>query len=359
MKWRRSMPDFYISVIVPCYNVEKYVARCIKSLMIQTIGYQNLQIILVNDASTDSTLVVLKEFENLFPDNIMVITYDENIRQGGARNIGMRYATGKYIGFVDSDDWIEPSMYKELYDKMESGDYDVVRCKLMHDSSESLSLFVVPSERCENQELVFEEKNGFYWAEPPKNKRGINGVFGGVYTGLYRRDFLISHNLFFPERCAYEDNYWGALLKLYVHKMYIIDIPYYHYYRNVDSTVRMRNSARHLDRLDVQEKLLEEYEKLGIMKYYYSEILNECIVLYYLNTLFLFFERFDECPSVDLYNRMSGTIYTYFEDWKKWVDMDLKSGPHELLLWWLDKYPRCNQESFNLLRDEYLNMIKP
>lgn len=102
---------YIISAIIPCYNVEKYIDRCLSSVVQQSIGMEHMQIILVNDASTDNTLEKLLLWETRYSDNILVITYEQNIRQGGARNIGLNYATGDYIGFVDSDDWIEPDMY--------------------------------------------------------------------------------------------------------------------------------------------------------------------------------------------------------------------------------------------------------
>jgi glycosyltransferase involved in cell wall biosynthesis len=106
---------FKISVIIPCYNVEAYIDRCLESVMSQTIGLEHLEVIAVNDASTDRTLEKLYQWERRFPENIMVITYEKNIRQGGARNIGLQYASGEYIGFVDADDWIDSAMYQKLF----------------------------------------------------------------------------------------------------------------------------------------------------------------------------------------------------------------------------------------------------
>jgi glycosyltransferase involved in cell wall biosynthesis len=83
--------------------------------MSQTIGLEHLEVIAVNDASTDRTLEKLYQWERRFPENIMVITYEKNIRQGGARNIGLQYASGEYIGFVDADDWIDSAMYQKLF----------------------------------------------------------------------------------------------------------------------------------------------------------------------------------------------------------------------------------------------------
>jgi len=101
-------------------------------LVNQTIGIEHLQIILVNDASTDMTYEHMLKWEKKYPDSIMVVTYEENLRQGGARNVGMQYASAGYIGFVDSDDWVELDMYELLYDIISKEDYDVVRGKTIY-----------------------------------------------------------------------------------------------------------------------------------------------------------------------------------------------------------------------------------
>lgn len=119
-----------ISIIVPCYNVEKYVGKCIESLLAQTIGRDKLELIFINDASTDGTLRILKAYERMDPEHICVITYDENIKQGGARNVGLSYATGNYIGFVDADDWIEPDMYERLLTMVKKYNCDMVCCDM-------------------------------------------------------------------------------------------------------------------------------------------------------------------------------------------------------------------------------------
>lgn len=118
----------WISVIIPCYNAEMYIERCISSLVAQTIGIENLELIFVNDASDDNTINYLREWEIRYPDSIVVIDCENNRRTGGARNIGLRRACGKYIGFMDNDDEIEPEMYEMLYNAAEKYQCDVVSC---------------------------------------------------------------------------------------------------------------------------------------------------------------------------------------------------------------------------------------
>lgn len=104
-----------LSVIVPCYNVEAYVERCIQSILHQTIGLDKMEILLVNDASTDHTLDILRNYEKQYPQNIHVIDLEQNVGLSHARNVGIKYASTEYIAFVDSDDWIQPEMYEDLY----------------------------------------------------------------------------------------------------------------------------------------------------------------------------------------------------------------------------------------------------
>ena len=106
-----------ISIIIACYNVEKYLMRCFESLEKQTIGMENMELIFVDDASTDHTWDMIQTIENQYPQNVVAIHCDENGRQGKARNIGMSYAAADYIGFVDSDDWVEANMYEILLDE--------------------------------------------------------------------------------------------------------------------------------------------------------------------------------------------------------------------------------------------------
>lgn len=190
-----------VSIIIPCYNVEKYIERCADSIINQTIGLDRLEVIFVNDASTDSTLEILLEYEKKYENNIIVINCLENGRQGTARNIGLKYATGEYIGFVDSDDWIETDMYELLYEKAEKYECDIVHCRSIRDYGTTNykrekdaedSLIVIEND---------EERNEFIAS-------AIIGV--GVWDKLYKRSIVFDNNICFPEKVTYEDISWGG-----------------------------------------------------------------------------------------------------------------------------------------------------
>ena len=113
-----------ISIIVPVYNVEKYLSKCIDSIINQT--YKNIEIILIDDGSTDSSGAICDKYALV--DSRIHVLHIENSGVSNARNVGLNHATGDYIGFVDSDDYIEPNMYELLLEELIADDVDVVQC---------------------------------------------------------------------------------------------------------------------------------------------------------------------------------------------------------------------------------------
>ena len=121
-----------VSIVVPCYNAVQYLDRCIDSLVNQTIGIENLEIILVDDASTDDgqTWARIVETERRFPDSVLAVSLSENLRQGGARNVGISYAGGEYLMFCDADDWLALEAAECLYQRAKNYDTDVIEYRM-------------------------------------------------------------------------------------------------------------------------------------------------------------------------------------------------------------------------------------
>lgn len=184
-----------ISVIIPCYNVEAYIDRCMESLVQQTIGVEKLELILVNDASTDGTLDKLQKWESQYPDSVKVITYDTNIRQGGARNVGLNYATADYIGYVDSDDWVERDMYETLYHYAMQGNYDMVKGKFIRDKGTG-AVRLNQKPRVDSQ-YEFEKIGSFYRMNI--TEYGNNGEYGAICTGIYKKTYYLTIIFFFQK----------------------------------------------------------------------------------------------------------------------------------------------------------------
>ncbi|MBR1443254.1 MAG: glycosyltransferase family 2 protein [Firmicutes bacterium] len=131
-----------VSVIVPVYNSEKYLVNCLTYLVNQTL--EDIEIICVDDCSTDESVDILKDCLSQFPDKVRVIQHKKNLGPGGARNTGIKVARGEYIGFVDSDDQVDVSMYEKLYAKAKEDDYDIVECAF-HNQKTGNNLIVINS----------------------------------------------------------------------------------------------------------------------------------------------------------------------------------------------------------------------
>ncbi|OOM75011.1 putative glycosyltransferase EpsH [Clostridium puniceum] len=294
-----------ISIILPCYNVEKYIKRCAKSLIEQSIGIENLELIFVNDASTDSTLSMLSEIEQEYPDNILVINMPENRKQGAARNIGLKYANADYIGFVDSDDWIEPDMYEKLYSKMQEYNCDLVSCYIFEDYPNGTSIGIATGNNAFFQINTIEERKKFSQIDSG----------GGVCCKLYHKSLIIDNGILFPEQLKYEDNYWNSMISLHCSSIYVLKENLYHYSVNPGSTVQSRNALHHLDRLNVEMMKIDTYKEKGVFDIYNAEIELEFLNLFYVNTLFIIFTKFDLVP-INIIHYMQETVLDIFPNYK-------------------------------------------
>jgi glycosyltransferase involved in cell wall biosynthesis len=254
-----------ISVIIPCYNVGNYIDRCMASIAVQTLGVENLEIIFIDDASTDDTWERLQRWEKRFPDNVYLIRQNVNRRQGAARNVGLQYASADYIAFVDSDDWLEPDYFEQLYWPAVQYCCDVVFCGWNTDLSDSLTYF-------EKNEGVGNE----YFIADTEEKKKIwikHRILGNLIMGkIIRRSIITDNQIFFPEELVYEDMYWMPLLHVYALNAYKVGKNLYHYFINNTSTLRLKNSDHHLDWITIQLMKWNDYSKRGLMEKYRNEL---------------------------------------------------------------------------------------
>ncbi|MCM1543522.1 MAG: glycosyltransferase, partial [Blautia sp.] len=207
-----------ISVIIPCYNVEKQVARCLDSILDQTLHGVDMEIICIDDRSTDRTLQILEEYEKDFSEKIMLIPLDENGKQGNARNIGMMYASGNYITFVDADDVIAPRMLQALYDQAAVNQCEIVECAYKEVFSD-------------NDVLSVEKKGNWEYMRSVADRKKYILQYGwrtGPWARLYRRDFLESNQISFPKDTYMEDIYFSELCMLNMNSY--IRVPYTYYF---------------------------------------------------------------------------------------------------------------------------------
>lgn len=295
-----------VSVIVPCYNIEQYIDRCVSSLVHQTLGIDQMELILVDDASQDGTAQRLARWEERYPDAVLVVLCQENGRQGRARNIGMEYVSSPYTVFVDGDDWVEPETLETLVRLGEETQVDMVIAQMGRDDGRGFlkDEFSFAGE-CGRIVPVGEKERRLFF------EKGMGGVPGNVF----RTDFLKKNAIRFLEGLAYEDNYFGAMVTAHLSSYYAVPDKLYHYYANLSSTVTSRNSLRHLERLEVEKQTLDRLCELGFDRQYREEIYGRFLKLYYLNSLHLIFQRFDELP-VETLQEMREEVLRRFPDYK-------------------------------------------
>ena len=295
-----------ISVIIPCYNAASYIDKCIQSLLNQTLGLDKMEFIFVNDASKDNTWEILQSYEKLYSDSIVLINLPVNSKQGTARNIGMQHARGKYLGFCDSDDYVEPDMYESLYEKMISTDADYVVCQRYIEKNGEISQIDGP------------DKDGILELELEEYKNTIcsMSVNASIMQCLYKREFIEMAKVCFPEKLAYEDNYFVGILNYYAKKIGLVEKPLYHYIIHPTSTIHSSNASHHLDRLKIEMMKLEELKRRGLFEKYKEDIEARFVLLYFANTINILMTRFDEIPE-GIIKEIQKTVKEYFPDWQE------------------------------------------
>lgn len=304
----------YISVILPCYNVAEFLPRCMESLENQTIGIENLELIFVDDASTDGgrTWQQILLFEQKHPNNVMAIHLEQNKCQGGARNVGLEYASADYVGFIDPDDWVDPNMYLSLFTKAVQYQCDIVDCRTVMIYPDGRCVFRTPVEDYFDEMDRAIVDGGSHWVDAFMN----SSYGGGIVTGIYRKELLMQSGIWFPEGIKYEDNYWQAILLLYVKRYYHMGKDFYFYRQNENSTMHKKNGKHHFDRLEIEKKKIEAYKQIGVFDYFREKIERDFLVFYYANTLLIFWSEFD-IPPYQVFCEMQKEIKELFPAYDK------------------------------------------
>ena len=264
---RRGTDMRKISVIIPCYNVAHYIDRCITSVIAQTIGMEQFEIICIDDASTDDTWSHLQRWETLFPNHVLLYRQEVNRRQGAARNIGLQCASGEYIAFVDADDWLEPDYLEQLYAPTAQYACDVVCCGRIADTSEVLTYA--------DEDNRIGGKNSYFVVDTEIERRLWirNKILGNeVWGKLIHKKLIMDFQLFFPEKLVYEDMYWLPLLHVYAKSTYYVGKKLYHYFLGNDSTIRSMNQDYHMDFLTIQMRKWADWGQRGLLAKYRSEL---------------------------------------------------------------------------------------
>ena len=269
-----------LSVIVPVYNMaaEGKLKFCMDSLINQTID--DYEIIAVDDASTDNSLAILREYEEKYPEKVRVITYPVNRRQGGAKNEGLKAAKGEWIGFIDSDDWVTPDYYEKLLHRAAQTGADMVGCDYSLVTEHTFQVGkVVQNNTIDQVGPLDEERHKKLFLRP-----------GSMVLKIYKGSVIRENDLYFPEGIFYEDNCAGSLWSLYFDRFDRVEEPLYYYYQHNASTVHYISEEKCRDRMKAMELLCEECQRRGYAERYHRELEYRFTELYYVITLFSYMQ---------------------------------------------------------------------
>lgn len=306
-----------ITIVVPVYNVERYVEKCLDSIIKQT--YQNIEVLVINDGSTDNSLEIIKEFSKR--DNRVLIFTKENGGLSDARNYGLDRAQGKYILFIDSDDYIESDMVNKMYSEALMNDADLVYCDIKYVfENESSPPFIVTGFRqnIEGDSVV----------------KGLLSV-PSAWNKLYKKSLFDQTDVRYPNGLWYEDIPTTFRLLPTIKKIGYVNEPFVNYLQRDGSIM----SSKYDDRM------LHIYEVFNIVNTYYKEI--DIFDKYYVELEFAFIEhiilygtnRFLRVPTGSkLIHRSLMDASIMFPKWKHNKYLKLLSKHDQIFLKILSKY---------------------
>ena len=243
-----------ISVIIPVYNSSTYLRKCLDSVVNQTL--KDIEIIVINDGSTDDSKNIIEEYSCKYKNIIFIDQENKGI--GKTRNIGIKKATGEYITFVDSDDYIKENMLEEYYKYAKKHNFDLV-----------IGSYI---KKINNKEIIF-ENNKFKTGNVKTTPQILYLIEYGPWAKLYKREMLINNNIYFDEKRKYEDMPFVSKALLKSKLIGQITEPYYYYIiHNNSETTTM--DKRVFDILDILKEIKDYYKR----EYYLRDELDYVII---------------------------------------------------------------------------------
>ena len=299
------MESILISVIVPVYKIEEYLSRCVDSIIGQT--YKNLEIILVDDGSPDTCPQLCEEYAR--KDHRVKVVHKENGGLGPARNSGLDIATGEYIIFIDSDDWIESNMFEVLAKRLNETDADIVFS----------GYTVVVSTEKEFENIYVKEPNEFGLVETSKAAALMlhpEGYFTAVWNKMFRREAIFDSNgQYVPFHHIFgEDEDWFLRLLPHIHKVYLENKSFYMWWRRKNSI-----STEHLLNRDVPKSMFIAYDlaKQELNLFTHDEEFQRNAKARLFNTGTVLCDKLYFAGKQKDYTRFRREISAYYTEWVK------------------------------------------
>lgn len=282
-----------VSVIIPVYNAEKYLSRCLDSVVQQTL--KDIEIICVDDGSTDRTSTILENYRSKFPQ--IKIIKQENQGQSVARNVAMEAAQGEYIGFVDGDDWVPLDFFEKLYQTAQKYDADAACSGIKRPHSDGRNRTKLSFEK---EEILTSASSKFEKLDLPRQCY--------LWNKIFRKSVVEKLDLKFPVGKIFEDIYFSIRFFYYSNQIVLVPNLYYNYWSYGNSTLGNMTDKRQQDLIEARAdfiKFAHEHHIIRPEKYYIKEKISykffgilflrihrwETIDKYYLFGIIPFFEK--------------------------------------------------------------------
>lgn len=266
----------YISFVVPCYNSEEYMEKCIESLL---IGKDDVEIIIIDDGSKDNTGKIADKYQKKYP-NIVKAIHQENGGHGEGINVGLKHATGKYFKVVDSDDWLDETAYKKLLKEIKHIDTDLVVCNYVYTYTDGRSDQVISFAN------VYDEGKILTWDDIHKFKVT---QYPSLHSMMYKKSVLDKSNIELPKHVFYEDNLFIYLPLVNTKTIYYLDLDLYRYYigRADQSVQESQMIKRSSHQVLVSERVCTAYDLTEIENKKLRKLMTrECIFLMTIGVVF-------------------------------------------------------------------------
>lgn len=249
-----------VSVIVPVYNTEKYLRKCLDSLVFQTL--EDIEVVAVNDGSPDNCKAILEEYRERFPEKMQVI-HKENGGQASARNIALGMCRGEYIGFLDSDDFVHEDMFEKLYNGAVAKNADYAACGYTDITYEGEKVVVLQDYVA--SKVAKQTKDMFF------------GALVSPFLHIYKRSVIEKAKVTFPEGYIYEDTAFYLNLIPYVHNIATIEEPLAVRLRRSNSTTTTFKKERIRHIMPVIRNSLDYYKTNDFWDEYKDELEYFCV----------------------------------------------------------------------------------
>ena len=288
-----------VSIIIPVYKVEKYIAKCIHSLLEQSMP--EIEIIVVDDKGLDKSIEIVQEIQQSHPRGsiIQLIEMPSNVGAAIARNEGIKIAKGEYIAFVDSDDWCEPTMYENLYAIAKANDSDFSYCDAVKDFSNGKKKIL--EQASVEPGMITQEKRAFM----------LTHFVVYFWTSIYKRSFLMEHEITFPKGRYSEDSYFFWLVLMYAQSFAVQNKAYYHYLVHETSVSNTSDANKYLLKIDLYNQLLKDFKGRGLFHKFEKELVFLYAKKAYLVPLFIYISQTKNIKRTEI-SKISSTFYAEF-----------------------------------------------